>query len=159
LTQVELIARFLVPPRRSTRNQVRTCETPRCEQTTRENKPYCSEHVEEHPYVQRIKARLEAQEAEVARVEKRGVRAVSLTGLTSREIVLQLVLHGDRTVARLARDLSLTAEVVTAYVRAMARRNQVVLQETRRGYTVVQLLAAPVHGGILAENEDERSSA
>ena len=37
-----------------TRRQPRTCEFPECSQTTREFKPYCSDHVDAHPYVKAI---------------------------------------------------------------------------------------------------------
>jgi len=73
------------------------CQLPGCSRSTREHKPYCTDHVEHHEYVQGVIARLEAEELELAAVKKRGPRAVDPAGLTAQEIVLQLELYGDRT--------------------------------------------------------------
>jgi len=37
-----------------TRTPIRKCEAPGCNATTRVHKPYCTEHIEQSPYVQRI---------------------------------------------------------------------------------------------------------
>lgn len=36
------------------RREARKCDAPGCNETTRENKPYCSGHVTLHPYIQAI---------------------------------------------------------------------------------------------------------
>lgn len=50
------------------RHRGRRCELPGCIQSTREGKPYCSDHVEMHPYVQAILAK---KRDETAKLERR----------------------------------------------------------------------------------------
>ena len=42
-----------------------TCHIPGCENTTRERKPFCAEHVEEHPYISDLMDRLADSEGKV----------------------------------------------------------------------------------------------
>ena len=126
----------------SSRPQVsstRFCEAPGCTHTTREGKPYCPDHVEQHPYVQDILFTLAEREAEEDRVRSTGAGAVDPQGLTARELVLHLSLHGARTVERLSRELQLDSKVVEGYVHAMVGRGVVALGRTNRGSTVVRL--------------------
>ena len=103
-----------------------TCSMAGCTQTTRERKPYCAEHVEEHPYINDLMHRLADSEREISRVKRRGPRELA---------------QGDRTVERLARDMQLDAHVVQCYVRALARRGRVTLGETSRGNVLVAACA------------------
>jgi hypothetical protein len=104
--------------------------------TTRERKPFCAEHVQEHPYINDLMRRLADSEREVARVKQRGAKEVDTQGLLAREILRELA-HGDRTVERLARDMQIDPSVVDCYVRALARRGRVTLGETSRGNVLV----------------------
>lgn len=123
-----LFRQVWMPPRR--------CEL--CGQATREGKPYCSEHVERHAYVREVMAALEARAEEERAVLRRGAAAVDLQGINAREVLLQLRLHGERTVERLARDLQLDPRLVPHYVQALARRGLVRLGRTSRGSVLVQ---------------------
>ena len=124
---------------RSQSSTTRFCDADGCYQTTREGKPFCPDHVELHPYVQSILSTLAEREAEEEKVRQRGSRAVDVAGLTARELVLHLSLHGARTVERLSRELQLDAKVLDGYVGALVKRGVVALGRTNRGSTVVRL--------------------
>ncbi|MDC3379430.1 hypothetical protein OAX78_04020 [Planctomycetota bacterium] len=128
--------------RSSLSSTTRACAARRCAATTREGKPYCPDHVESHPYVQNILSILAEREAEEETVRQRGPRAVDPHGLTAKELVLHLSLHGARTVERLSRELQLDTKVLDGYVGALVRRGVVSLGRTNRGSTVVRLAAA-----------------
>lgn len=117
----------------------RLCRSPNCVQTTREGKPFCPDHVEHHPYVQEILGTLAEREAEEERVRTGGAPAVDPRGLTARELVLHLSLHGARTIERLSRELQLDTAIVEGYVNALVERGSIALGRTNRGSTVVQL--------------------
>ncbi len=120
----------------------RFCDISGCTQTTREWKPFCPDHVERHPYVQSILSTLAEREDEEEKVRQRGPKAVNPTGLTAKELVLHLSLHGARTVERLSRELQLDSKVLDGYVGALVRRGVVALGRTNRGSTVVRLARA-----------------
>jgi len=117
----------------------RLCETSGCLRATREGKPHCPEHVSENPYVRNILSTLAEREAEEAKVRSRGSRAVNTSGLTARELLLHLQLHGARTVERLSRELQLEVDVLRGYVRALSKKGVIDLSKTGRGSTVVRL--------------------
>lgn len=123
----------------STVSTTRFCDVLGCTQTTREGKPFCPDHVELHPYVQSILDTLREREEEEEKVRQRGARAVDPHGLTARELVLHLSLHGARTLERLSRELQLDTRVLDGYVGALARRGVIGLGRTNRGSTVVSL--------------------
>jgi hypothetical protein len=125
------------PERPSTTS--RGCQHAVCEQTTREGKPYCPDHVESHPYVRDILDTLAARHAEEDAVRTVGAEAVNLSGLTARELLLHLSLHGARTVERLSRELQLDSQVLKGYVSALVGDGRVELGRTHRGSTIVKL--------------------
>jgi len=125
--------------RSSSSSTTRFCDARGCTQTTREGKPFCPDHVELHPYVQTIIGTLREREAEEEKVRQRGARAVDPGGLTAKELVLHLSLHGARTIERLSRELQLDTKVLDGYVGALVRRGVVALGRTNRGSTVVRL--------------------
>lgn len=122
------------------RPRTRHCSAANCARATREGKPFCSEHVERLPYVQGLLDQLAAREDEEDRVRKRGTRAVDPNGLTAREILLSLWVNGDRTVARLARELNMDFETLKVYVAALKRKGLVTVKPTRRGAGIVTLV-------------------
>lgn len=129
------------------------CQLQGCSKRTRERKPFCSEHVELHPYAQKIKKALRDRDAELERVERSGIRHVDLGGMTAQEIVLQLRLHGTRTVPRLARDLVIPESVMQHFVRALRRRGVVSVGRTPRGILSVTL----VNAGLLLRHRKKAS--
>ena len=126
-------------PTKNYQHSTRSCRVSGCESTTREGKPFCPDHVENHDYVQNILSILREREAEEERVRLTGPGAVNPSGLTSQELVLHLSLHGSRTVERLSREFQLAAPVMHNYVDALKERGLVVLGRTTRGSTVVRL--------------------
>lgn len=126
----------------SSTSTTRFCDVSGCTQTTREGKPFCPDHVEHHPYVQAILSTLAEREDEEEKVRQRGSKAVNPMGLTAKELVLHLSLHGARTVERLSRELQLDSKVLDGYVGALVRKGVVALGRTNRGSTVVKLAKA-----------------
>ena len=61
----------------------RECAARGCFNSTREGKPYCSDHVKQHPYAQKVLAELARQEDEERKVRRVGARAVDVGGLTT----------------------------------------------------------------------------
>jgi len=123
----------------TTVSTTRTCERRGCFKTTREGKPYCPDHVQDHEYVKNILSILAEREAEEGRVRAKGPVAVDTTGLTATELLLHLTLHGSRTVERLSREFQLENTVMRNYVDALQTQGTVVLGRTTRGSTVVRL--------------------
>ena len=95
-----------------------------------------------HPYVRTILGVLAKRYAEEAQVKLRGARAVDPQGLTCREFLLHLSMHGARTLERLSRELKLESKTLEGYVNALVRNGKVTLGRTNRGSTVVQLADA-----------------
>ena len=125
---------YLSSPSTHTRN----CRV--CSATTREGKPFCPDHVVDNPYVQSILHTMAERAAEEDEVRKRGAEAVNVTGLTAKELVLHLSLHGARTVERLSRELQLDATVLKGYVGALTTDGKVAIGRTNRGSTIVRLV-------------------
>ena len=115
------------------------CDVGGCFNSTREGKPYCPEHVDQHPYVQAILGILQQREDEENLVRRRGSAAVDPGGLTAKELVLHLSLHGSRTVERLSREFQLETRVMQGYVNALKVQGVLVTGRTTRGSTVVRL--------------------
>jgi hypothetical protein len=111
------------------------CEV--CGQPTHEGKPFCVEHVEQHPYVSHLLVELAAQAAERAQVARQGPAAVDLDGTTARELMRLLFLYGPRTLQGLGRELQIPPSLVSTYARALAEAGRVSLGKSRRGKTVV----------------------
>lgn len=134
-----MLARTVAPPPRPHTPSTRGCKVDNCEQMTREGKPFCPEHVDEHPYVQNLLSSLADRQAEEERVRSAGAPEVDIDGITARELVLHLSLHGARTVERIARELQLDAEIVRGYVAALHERDLITQSTTNRGSLVVKL--------------------
>jgi hypothetical protein len=118
------------------------CERPGCDKSTKHHKPFCSQHVDEQPYVSRLLGLLAETQREHEAVRRRGWKAVSLDGVTASEVLSQLYQYGGRTVERLSRDLQLPVSVIQSYADALAKaglvglgrsaRKNVLLQPTRK---------------------------
>ena len=123
------------------RHELRRCDAVVCDRSTREGKPYCSEHVAGHPYVQELLAQIDGAEGELERVRVGGASRVDPNGLMARELLLQLSLYGRQSIPRLARDLNVDVSIVRSYVDAGASRvmisqgeSQAVDLEGQRGF-------------------------
>lgn len=125
-------------PKRET-SQRYPCDIEGCENTTREGKPFCPDHIDHLPEVSRIKQRLAAVEDEITLVKRYGAHAVDVDGFTAHEILHYLDQYGGRTIARMARDFGMEAEVMGYYVRKLKRKKLVKTKPSRRDGTLVAL--------------------
>jgi hypothetical protein len=121
----------------------RRCERPGCPGATRERKPFCSEHVTEHPHVHQLLATIADREAEIADIERlgsyRGMKAVRADGTVLGDVLAHLRANGQRTVERLARETALPLVVVEAVAMWLRRQRLASLGATSRGNTTLKL--------------------
>ena len=132
-----------------------TCEHAGCLEPTRERKPYCSDHIDDLPYIQELVDRINERDEELERVARRGWKEVDPQGLTASEILLQLSLYGERTVPRLCRDLQLDVDVAEGFAMALARRGMVTLGQTDRGHMKIAM-ASVGQEALLEYQQSER---
>lgn len=112
------------------------CET--CGDFTREGKRFCTQHVMQHPYVQRLAASV----ADYLRARTGETVHPELVD----EAISILVERGAATTELLLRDLRVTRANVTNFQkfcgdfeRALAARPGVIAEPTKRGRTIFQL--------------------
>lgn len=138
------------PPKGGRRIPAPLCEVPGCTETTRERKPYCTQHVAEHSYVRGLLETIESIENEIKATRKLGSRAVDVSGPTANDLLGFVRENGPRSVPRLGRDLNLPVAVVKSYVTALARAGRIVTKRTERGAIRVELTpAANPNGEVL----------
>lgn len=101
-----------------TREYCRVCEKP-----TAERKPFCEEHLDRLPYVQKLMAEIQKRgEEEESAVKRGGHRAVDLQdSITVNDVLICLFTKGTQTVARLAIMVETTKETLEPYLKAMSR--------------------------------------
>jgi hypothetical protein len=121
------------------RTERTACEEKGCRRSTRNGKPFCSDHVEKLPYATNLVDQLKAQEVEIEEVRVRGSRVVDVEGLTSQEILSWLRAHGARTVPRLAREIQVDVNILGFYVTALAESGLVQLVKTERRGPIVRI--------------------
>lgn len=125
----------------SSRVRPRYCEAVGCSAPTRERKPYCSEHVEQHPYVRTLLDALEQRERELEAVVERGAKALRPDSLLVADVVEHARRHGPQTVERVARQVGLPVPVVDVIAAWLGRRRLARLSHTRRGSVVLTVAA------------------
>jgi predicted HTH transcriptional regulator len=123
-------------------NQTRICQEEGCFETTRERKPYCTDHFKQHPYVQQLLKQLSERDAEDRRVLMEGSIAVNLDGITVKEIIQLLKQKGPRTEQRLIRELHLDSSMVHNYVVALRKKGLIKNRTTPRFDQVITLVGA-----------------
>lgn len=158
MSVIKAAQRLLTSPRPTTHH----CDAEGCNAATREGKPFCSDHVERHAYVQDLLGQIAEREAEDERVRKVGPKAANLKGITAQEILQHLYFNGPRTVERLSRELNLEIEIIRGYARALAKANHVTLGSTKRGAMVLKPTKPPppaVAEALAAEAERQRRAA
>lgn len=122
-------------------SETKTCEAPGCSKSTREKKPFCSDHVEMHPYVQELLKAVADQTAEQKKVDQKiSAQHVPADSLTVQEIINHIKVHGSRTVERLARELNFEVELIHRYVNTLISRGVLKIGRTKRGSTIVSLV-------------------
>lgn len=113
------------------------CEHPGCTNSTREGKALCQDHVLESAYAIRIRRQLDQRTAEDANVTELGHKAVRLDGMTVEEILLQLSIHGARSVKRLAKELNIDEETMLQYCEGLRKVKLVTFSLSKRGATII----------------------
>ena len=108
-----------------TQRQTKVCDFDDCTQTTRENKAFCTDHIEKQPYVQDLMKRMLAREQEDFRVRCEGSVSVNFHGITVNEILLHLRQSGPRTEERLQRELQLEKSILYNYIIALQKKGLV----------------------------------
>ncbi len=107
------------------------CSHPSCSKTTREAKPFCSAHIENAPYVQKILAELQRR-ADEETVLERARGKIPTDGFFYRETLL-LLRTKDFTVKGLARRLDLSHEAAARLIVLMAADKLAIKSSTSRG--------------------------
>lgn len=111
---------------------------------TREAKPFCSEHLGEHPYVQELRHKLKLMDREAEQIKLRGASAAKPDGLLAGELMIRLVCDhgGSASVDRLSREVQRKRPVVAAIFLALAKRGTVVMGRTQRGTIIITVPVA-----------------
>lgn len=130
--------RVIIPEGSSSRLGPRHCEAPGCPHTTREGKPFCTDHVEMNPHAKKVVVGLTQQEKDDERAA-RSRRKVNTNGITATSVLQNVSYYGPRTKERLCRELNVDMDVLDGYVQALLKEGKISLGQTRRGSEVVSL--------------------
>ena len=114
------------------------CDEPGCVRTTRENKPYCSEHVERAEYVQALMAELELRDSEADALV--AGKPIAADGHLVRETLLMLR-QGSYTSAKLSRLMDISHEATEALIRYLHERQLAIMSKTDRGAIIIRSIA------------------
>ena len=109
---------------------VDTCQFPDCGATTREGKPYCSNHIENCAYIQSVLAEIERRNAESKTLDSG--RWITTNAHLIREALI-LLEHGSFSAARLGRMLDVTERAADTLIRMMSRRGLVTITKGDNG--------------------------
>ncbi len=123
-----------VPKRRSGRD----CDAENCSSPTREQKPYCTEHVYLLPQASEILSDL-ATRAQQVHEAGRDPETARVDHLAAADILNLLTQCGARTMKRISRDTGISHDAVDAYCVALKREGLVTVGTTPRGGSVVEL--------------------
>jgi len=116
-----------------------------CGRTTREGKPYCPDHVGQHPYIAGLLTRIGETDDEVERVKKQGFRGVSKDSIIVDDILIKLRTEGPRTVERIARAVHIEPLLVEKYGKYMINKGMIVSFISKRGSTVYKIPSSDLH--------------
>ncbi len=131
--------RYLEIPREEGRRRSGRCSHSGCAKRPSEQKPYCSDHLDELPYVKELLTSHDHIDDEHARVKKQGARAVDVNGHTACEILRFLTHDGDRSVAKLARDMGLEESLIKHYLRKLQTERLIRISPKAKGTPMVSL--------------------
>lgn len=131
--------KVVIPNGTPSRTGSRSCEAADCVHTTREGKPFCSDHVDHNPYAKQVIAEIDLRETDDEKAKKKSKRGVNTDGVTATELLQNVADHGPRTKERLCRELNIEMKVLDGYVDALRKDGKITLGRTRRGSEVVHL--------------------
>jgi len=108
-----------------------------CGERTREGKEFCSDHLENLPYVKCLLKRIQDKNDEVTKVRKKGKKAVKAGSETLREIKNHLEFRGPRTTKCLQREMQLTESTIEGFVDYLEDEGVIRRTKTSRGDVVI----------------------
>jgi Tfp pilus assembly protein PilF len=117
------------------------CEAPDCDRTTREGKPFCSEHVAQNDYASKVLAEIAKRERQDEYVLRPNTKPKNYPtdGVTAQSILQQLSEKGTRTKERLCRELNIEKPLLDAYTEALVRKRLIRVGRTSRGSETLSL--------------------
>ncbi len=116
------------------------CDAITCERTTREGKPYCSDHVELSPYVKGVMEELALRDTEARALAND--QPIKRDGHLVRETLLMLE-QGAYTSAKLSRLMDIPHDSTETLIRIMAREGLAKMSKTDRGALVISRILDP----------------
>lgn len=121
------------------RLEAKRCEDSGCERRTREGKPYCEDHVEQHPYVQEVLARRARLQLEVEQALRWGI--VDVEGLLARDVVNLVAFRGRMVGSRMAVELGVPTDCLPPVVESLALVGEVTFSvcKSRDGKTILEV--------------------
>jgi len=114
------------------------CQESGCSRTTREGKPFCSDHIESSPYVQEILGVLAERNIE-ARILEQGVGRIDKEGYFYKETLL-LLRSKNYTARGLARRLDLTFKAARRLIILITSDGLARCKETSKGDLYISTL-------------------
>jgi len=129
-----------IPREGSSRRRGAKCKKTGCTKNTAEQKPFCTDHIDEHPYVRELLKNHELVDVEHEQVRKKGMRAVDLNGHTVSEILRTLKHEGHKSIARLARQMDLDTGLLVVYLRRLKREKCILITRQTKGTDLVCLV-------------------
>lgn len=136
--------------------ELRRCIADHCVFATREGKPYCPDHVEEHWYVQGILKKIANMNRAEERIAEFGIRVVDPRGALAGEILDRLGAEphwGYASVARLIREVRRQPAVVHKILYVLAKHGRVRLDRNNRGGRTVEIVEINRGFGAGASNQ------
>jgi len=124
----------------ATNKEVTICRVDQCQQTTREGKSFCTDHIEFQPYIRDLIKRMADRKLEDEQVRREGSKAVNLDGITAGEILLHLRQGGTRTEERLERETRLDKVIIHNYLVRLSMEGTIKFGRTSRNNTCVRLV-------------------
>jgi hypothetical protein len=126
-------------PSSGTHKGTRDCEAVGCRKSTREGKPYCSNHIEKAPYIVGILGKLDQRAQEEAILEK-GRRHIPQDGFFVKEAVL-LLRTKDFTIKSFSRRLDISHKAAARLVDLLVKWGHAKQVKTARGGKTISGLA------------------
>jgi len=117
------------------------CEYSGCEKTTKKGKPYCVDHIEHTPEIQRLLESIEAQHSEQYEVSKKGAKEVKPGSIVADDIIKYLMQYGDIGIDKLSQDLIMDKKTLRGYISYLRRMGKVRIKKNTRGIIIVKLIS------------------
>jgi DNA-binding MarR family transcriptional regulator len=125
------------------RRETKHCKV--CGLPTREGKPFCPDHVEQHPYVTQLLRKLQRKEEELEGIDAIGHAAIHEDSIVAQDILVKLRAEGPRTIERLARELGLDPKIVEGYGRYLSQKGLITTHVSGRGSRVFKIASLRRH--------------